>query len=199
MGTNDGVTSMDIAMKYKGHSLVQFTHNFPGVIWAAAIPFQLHPTLRKKYRKLHRIIGYLFLFTCIIMMVGVVVILQRGLLYEHSFSDLPPLKSSSAPGIIAVGVWFSITAITAAVQARSKNFASHQRFVIRHVASGIWVALQRAMLISVSALKFGSPFTRLQQRAFFGNAASLSILICLVCGEVTIHLLETEQKKKKVK
>lgn len=197
LGTKDRVTSIDISMKYKGHSLVQFAHNFPGVIWAAAIPFQLHPTLRKEYKKMHRIIGYLFLSTSFVMMVGVVIILHRRLLYEHSFTDLPPPKFSSTPSIMAMGIWFLITAITAAVHGHTKKFKSHQRFVIRHVASGIWVALQRAMLMTVAALKFGSPFTRLQQRDFFRNAAFVSMLICLVCGEVAIHLLAAEQKKRK--
>lgn len=198
LGNNDRVTSMDISLKYKGHSCVQLTHNLPSVIWAAAIPFQLHPALRKQYKRLHRITGYLFFSTSMLMMVGVVIIFQRGLLYEHSFTDLPPLKFSSIPSVLAIGVWFLITAITAAVQARAKNFQSHQRFVIRHVASGIWVALQRAMLMTVSTFKFGSAFTRLQQRALFSDAAFLSIAICLLSGEVAIYLLEAEHKKQKV-
>jgi hypothetical protein len=198
LGCNDRVTSMDISLKYKGHSCVQLTHNLPSVIWAAGIPFQLHPTVRKQYKRLHHIIGYLLISTSILMMVGVIIIFQLGLLYEHSFTDLPPLNFSSTPLVIAIGLWFLITAITAAVQARAKNFQSHQRFVIRHVASGIWVALQRAMLMTVSAFKFGSAFTRLQQRALFSDAAVLSIAICLVSGEIAIYLSDAEHKMKKV-
>lgn len=48
-----------IVTKYKGHSLVQFTHMVPGALWAGMIPFQVHPTWRKNHRKAHRVMGYL--------------------------------------------------------------------------------------------------------------------------------------------
>jgi hypothetical protein len=190
------VTSIELITKYKGHSAVHFSHTLPGAIWAAAIPFQLHPTLRKQYRKFHRVVGYVFIATSILMMVGVGIILKRGLLYEESFTDLSPLKISTAPGIVFMGVWFLVTAITATLQARAKKFASHQRFIIRHVASGIWVALQRLFLLTVFNRP---PFTRMQQRAVFGDAAFLAIGICFVCGELAIYLLDAEQKKLKAK
>ena len=196
MSEPNQVTSIELVTKYKGHSAVHFSHTLPGAIWAVAIPFQLHPTLRKQYRKLHRIVGYIFVVTSIIMTVGVGIILKRGLLYEESFTDLPPLKVSAAPGIIFMSGWFLVTATVAILQARAKKFASHQRYIIRHIASGIWVALQRVLLLTIFNRP---PFTRVQQRAVFGDAAFLAISICFACGELAIYLLDAEHKTLKVK
>jgi len=190
------VTSIELVTKYKGHSAVHFSHTLPGVIWAGVIPFQLNPSLRKQYRTLHRTVGYVFVSTSILMMVGVGIILKRGLLYENSFSDLPPPKLSTAYGIVFQSCWFLVTVIVATVQAaRAKNFASHQRFIIRHVASGIWISLQRVLLMTVMNRP---PFTRMQQRAVFGDAAFIAIAICFLCGELAIYLLDDDLKKKKI-
>ena len=196
MSEPNQVTSIELITKYKGHSAVHFSHTLPGVIWVGAIPFQLHPGIRKQYQRLHRIVGRVFVATSILMMVGVGIILKRGLLYEESFQDLPPNSLPATPGIIFQSAWFLVTVIVAALQARAKRFRLHQRFMIRHVASGIWIALQRVLLMTVLNRP---PFTRMQQRAVFGEAAFAAIVICFVCGEIAIRLIEEEEKKKKVK
>lgn len=193
MSEPNQVTSMELVTKYKGHSAVHFSHTLPGAIWAGAIPFQLHPRFRNQYPRVHRVVGRVFVAVSLLMMVGVGIILKRELLYEESFKDLPPNKLPATPGILFQSGWFLVTAIVATLQARAKKFRSHQRFVIRHVASGIWIALQRVLLLTVLNRP---PFTREQQRAVFGDAAFAAIAICFVCGEIAIHLIEDEQKKK---
>ena len=187
------VTSMELVTKYKGHSAVHLTHTLPGVVWAGAIPFQLHPTLRKQHKTLHRMVGYVFVVTCVIMTAGVLIILKRGLLYEESFPDLEPPRLSVAPGILFQSCWFLCTMAMATLKARAKQFASHQAWIIRHVSSGIWVSLQRILLLTVMNRP---PFTRQEQRQVFGDAAIVAIGICFSCGELAIYLLQNQQQAK---
>jgi hypothetical protein len=49
-------------------------------------------------------------------------------------------------GIKAMALWFCVTGITALVAARRRDFSAHKVWVIRHVASGIWVSIMRAMI-----------------------------------------------------
>jgi hypothetical protein len=48
--------------------------------------------------------------------------------------------------IKAMALWFCVTGITALVAARRRDFSAHKVWVIRHVASGIWVSIMRAMI-----------------------------------------------------
>lgn len=192
---SQGVVPIELVTKYKGHAAIHLSHTLPGVIWAGAVPFQLHPAMRKRYPQTHRIMGRVFIATSMLMMAGVAIILKRGLMYEEFFSDLPPPNFSTLPGIVLQSAWFLVTAIVSTLQARAKKFASHQRFIIRHVASGIWISLQRILLMTVFNRP---PFTRMQQRAVFGDAGFLAIFVCFVCGELAIRLLGNEGNKKKI-
>ena len=55
------------------------------------------------------------------------------------------------------------------VKARRREFASHQRWVLRLIGSGIWVALQRAYVI----VRAGS--TPAQMKANFGDGEGSAI------------------------
>lgn len=179
--------------KYAGHSLIQFTHILPGAIWAGAIPFQLHPTARRKYRKFHRITGYAFLTTSILMAVGIVAILARDLTFHNDYpSHIPPvndaeLLQTNASMILLTG-WFVCTATVAVVKARSKDFKSHRNFIIRHVGSGIWIALQRIVVVSFQGL--GLVSGPLQMRNLFGGAATGCTFVTILTSEYVVHLLK---------
>lgn len=42
-------TPLNLITKYKGHSVAQLCHTLPGALWAALIPFQLHPVARRRF------------------------------------------------------------------------------------------------------------------------------------------------------
>jgi hypothetical protein len=128
------------------------------------------------------------------MIAGVMIIIKRGLLYEESFPDLPPPRLPATPAILFQSSWFLITIVVATYQARTQQFASHQKWIIRHVASGIWISLQRILLMTVMNRP---PFTRMQQRQVFGDAAFLAIVVCFMCGELAIYL-QSQQKQMKM-
>ena len=153
---------LSLVMKYDGHRAVQLLHVLPAAIWSAAIPFQLHPGFRKRHRYHHRVSGYAFCVSSVMMMVGLALIDYRGLEYFHmDFPSIPthqnmsligldrPLGLSHSGFFRICGVWFSVSLLVAIGAACRRQLKVHERFVYRHIASGIWVALQRLYIIVV--------------------------------------------------
>ena len=191
-----GAVSSELIAKYTGQYLVQMTHIFPSAIWAAMIPFQLNTKFRKNHSALHRFIGYGFVGSALLLGAGVFIILYKGLLYENSFADLPPKPFSVAPLLILLTIYFLGTILVAiyyAAIARPKSYYAHSVWITRHVASGIWIAIQRILL--GTPLFNRPPMTREQQRDAFGNAGFLAMVITTVGGEILIYLWNYERSK----
>lgn len=204
------VVSLDaVLIKYAGHTLIQCTHVLPAAIWAAIIPFQLHPKFRSepKYKKYHKPLGYLFLLVALTMSCGVVIILQREMSFEHFFDDLKEMDKknnyqSSEPLLYAMTIWFDISLLVSIYYARSKkNKLHHQRWMNRHIASGIWVALQRVLLVSVYPMIYSAlglmPLSRYHQRRVFGEAAWIAMVLCMCSAEYMNYRLLRRQKQKR--
>jgi len=180
--------------KYAGHTAVQFGHILPGAFWAGAIPFQLHPDMRLRFGAVHRFIGYVFVLFCLVQAFGVFVILKRDLTFDRDYVGLPPIegfeKRALHASMILQTAWFVFTALAAVRSARERNMKSHRRYVLRHVASGIWVALQR-VLISLYR-----PRTSSQMRDMFGYASFAAVSISSLCAELAIRILERPKTKQ---
>jgi hypothetical protein len=192
-----GVAPHEIVTKYQGHTLVQLTHILPAALWAGVIPFQLHPTFRRNNPKIHRRLGYMFLICALSMSLGVPIILKRGLSFEHFFADLPPLPFSSHPFMVLLAMYFAWTALYSIQQARNRKFANHQKWMIRHIASGMWVAVQRFLIATVYSIIYSPPVSRSTQRDLFGQAGVLGMVISFVLGEYTVYLLSRPKNNNK--
>ena len=206
--TTSSPVPVHILTKYAGHTAVHLTHVLPGAIWAGLVPFQLHPTLRQRRPRLHRIAGYIFVAISLLMAVGVFIILQRNLLFEHYF-DVPPNDEKDAFSILlqllpptqeflsCLALYHMGTMVAAIGAARKQRFAQHRQWMIRHVASGIWVALQRLLLLTVgqAMVLLVPPITPAQQRNTFRLAAYIAIIICIGMGEYVIYVLGKQQSK----
>lgn len=195
-GNRAGAASSELISKYTGQYLVQVTHILPGAIWAAMIPFQLNTKFRKNHRTLHRYTGYGFVGSALLLGTGVFIILHKGLLYENSFPDLPAKPFSAAPLLILLTIYFLGTILCAiyyAAIASPKNYYSHSVWITRHVASGIWIALQRILL--GTPLFHRPPMSREQQREAFGNAGFLAMTLTIIVGEILICLWNQELSK----
>ncbi|MEW5306982.1 MAG: hypothetical protein WDW36_009405 [Sanguina aurantia] len=134
----------NITSKFATHPAVHALHILPSMIWAGAIPLQLHEGIRKQHRTLHRLSGSLLMCAVVTMTCGYVLMETRGLLQgtggpHESLTQLWALR--------VVIVWFAITAAAAASLAIRGKFKSHRVWVYRHIASGIWVAVQRLLVI----------------------------------------------------
>jgi Predicted membrane protein (DUF2306) len=195
----NGMVAPSTLTKFSGQTAVQLTHVLPGALWAGVIPFQLHPEWRKNYRRAHRCAGYAFIVASMSSAIGVVLILRRGLLFENFFDDLPPAAHSFTPLFLRmISLWFMLTAVVALQSARNRKFQDHQEWIYRHVASGIWVALQRLILIGPMRILYPPPVSRMRQRAAFGDAANISIAVCLIMSECCIHFQRQQINKKNI-
>jgi uncharacterized membrane protein len=198
--------------KYQGHTAVHVTHMLPSAVWSALLPFQVHPTWRNRHRQLHRIMGYLFLVSCFLIALGVGVIVQRKLIFVHSFPDTnyPAPQHRVVPDIHEVTVlflalYFILSVIQAIRMARAGHIPLHQRWMIRHVASGIWVAVQRFGVIPLyssiaSFLWYPNSddvvVPSWYQRKLFGDSSLIAVLVTFVLGEYAVYQIESQQRRR---
>jgi hypothetical protein len=189
------IVSPDLIGKYQGHYLVQGLHIFPGALWALLVPIQMHSQVRKRYRTAHTYLGYFFGGLSILIGLGVVAIFGQGLSYEHFYPDLDPLPwPGSPPGLLLLTVYFVGAMIWSIYQAAvPRNHHAHRQWMVRHVAAGIWISLQRVLLATVLNWP---PFTREQQRAIFPLSGMIAIGITMAIGERAVYLLNLQQAEK---
>jgi hypothetical protein len=196
LGDSNSVVPPETLTKYAGHTAVHLTHTLPGALWAGLIPFQLHPTFRSRWPRLHRLFGYTFFASAFLMSGGIVIIFKRDLFFEKFFPDLPPPKYSSELYLFGLAVYFASTAIYALKCAIARRFASHQRWVIRHVSSGMWVILQRFFLMTIYQAIYRPPVPREVQRRVFAEAAIIANVFSIFMGEYALYLLDQQKAKK---
>ena len=123
------------------------------------------------------------------MMVGYVLIELRGLvLLDHS---------AKAFALRAVAAWFACTGAVAWGLARAQRFEQHRAWAFRHLASGLWVALQRVMLavFSVASHVAGWTFEAPGSREHvFESAAALAVVLCL--GTCELYLWADARRRR---
>lgn len=180
----------DLITKYKGHTAVHFTHILPGALWAALVPIQLHPGIRKSNRTLHRISGYVFFLTSFLIVVGIFLIIKRGLTFENYLDDKTVKKRIITPSMILVACWFSLTAVIALLQAKRKRFDLHQTWIIRHIAAGIWVSIQRMLINLTYPILFSFQIfidnSQIVQEHLFEKASYVAVIISFTISEICI-------------
>jgi hypothetical protein len=81
--------------------------------------------------------------------------------------------------------WFFLSICIALRKAQQKRYQEHQFYILRHVAAGIWVALQRIYVLVVAAR------TPEGQKAAFGDGAVVGILITTIAAELGIWALRS--------
>lgn len=188
-----------LVFKYKGHTLVQMLHILPAAIWSAIIPFQLHPDARKMYRGAHKVSGYIFAFMSVCIFLGIGVIDQRGLYYHLvDFPGIPHNEHESEFGLShhveffkIVALWFFFTIVVAVYKATKRQYAAHQRFILRHIAAGIWVAVQRLYFLA------RNKNDRPGQKETFGDGAFIGLAITVAAAELGIFCIELSKAKSK--
>ena len=169
--------------KYRGHLSVVLLHQFPAGIWSLLVPVQLFTPLRKSFPTIHRICGYVFFATVPLITAGVFLIFHRKLDFEFGPSELglSPFTNSGyflKVFISILGIYFLLTAMIALKRAREKSYDDHFKWVVRHLASGIWVAPLRIY----SSLR--RPTTLLQAKSAFYDGTLMSIVLTLTAGEL---------------
>jgi succinate dehydrogenase/fumarate reductase cytochrome b subunit len=167
----------------------------PAGLWSFIVPFQLIPQLRKYAPFLHRISGYIMFSTVPFIVTGVGLIFIKKLDFEYDFQSnineplsefgFAPIKDSFVVIRIFVGViavYFAATSLLALQYARAKKFILHRKWIIRHIAAGVWVALQRWYLV------FRNPTTLGTSRAAFYDGVFIAVFITVCTAELYLWL-----------
>jgi hypothetical protein len=194
-----GVTPPETILKYEGHTAVHLTHILPGAFWCGLIPFQLHPRSRSKWPKLHRLFGYVFLASALVMTMGVFIILQRKLLFEDFFNaSADDYEYTTREFLALLSLYFAGSALYSVKLARNQQLLAHQRWMIRHIAAGLWIAPQRLLLMCVYPLFYPSPVAPEVQRQSFGGAAHISMVATVLVSEYATHRIKSVWKEKRM-
>lgn len=193
--------------KYEGQTLVHLTHIWPGLLWSGSIPFQLHPSLRKNHPRTHRIIGRIFMFSSLMIHLGFIVIMSKGLFFENFLENendvtlIPFVRVSSASLSVSVlALWFLYTGLMALWYARQRNIQLHQYYIIRHIGSGIWISFQRVLLLIY--VTFRNTVVGVDQpplvrpRDAFGMSATIAIIVSVSLSEYTVFMFKQICVKK---
>mmetsp|Transcript_42456 Transcript_42456/g.63006 ORF Transcript_42456/g.63006 Transcript_42456/m.63006 type:complete len:303 (-) Transcript_42456:121-1029(-) len=123
----------------------------PGAVWAALIPFQVHPTVRKTHPKAHKAMGFACFGAAASMAYGLHDILQNGSVFAGSAS----LQSIN----VLLLSWFAFTGAKTFQFALGRDDSSllsrsalaRRRWMVRHAGSGLWIALYRMLTSAVGA------------------------------------------------
>lgn len=158
-----------VDQRYVDHPVAVFVHLLPGLLFFVIGPLQFNSTLRR-YRQLHRWIGYIYCGTVLISSVGVM----------YMVFAFPALG-----GTLTIAVTWAIclamcAAILAAIQAaRVRHFMRHQSLMRLSFALGMTVATARHY-ISAGQTLFDVPFVdSFTVASALGLMTNLAVLIWL--------------------
>ena len=158
-------TPASLVLKYAEYPSIRFLHTAPGALWAALIPVQLVPCLRRLYPSLHRSIGWTFSAAAMLMSLGMLALFWYRKQLSYDISDFSSVTSQqlvksgwagwltykTLPMIhvemIGLGVCFASSLLIAVRAAQLKQYMKHRRWIFRHAATGLWVAVQRLVVI----------------------------------------------------
>jgi hypothetical protein len=191
--------------KYKSHPAVQFLHILPAGAWSVCMPLQLTPAIRKSFPTLHRLVGWVSAVSSTLLFVSVFIIQHRKLDYidsEYALEFTSFLeRAASAPALyntflslllrmvpcftsISV-VWFMVCMIAALRCILRRDVHSHRIWMIRHVGSGLGVAVQRCIVLVCAR----DGMTSTDQMLRFTEGIYVGFFLSTLAAEVAVRCI----------
>lgn len=185
--------------KFVAHPTVRFSHSLMALPWSVLLPVQLSVTVRKQLPILHRLGGRSFVFSSVAMIFGYLQMERHRLFYSLDKNKRLPLLIATS--LRAVTAWFAYTLARAFLAIRNRKIREHEIWMLRHIASGIWVILGRAVFMplliwSKQALGIGDVTTVESKKMHFDYGHIMSIVFSVSLCEWYIRKHKTPQKKK---
>jgi hypothetical protein len=191
--------------KYKNHPAVQFLHILPAGAWSVCMPLQLMPAVRKSFPALHRLVGWASAISSTLLFVSVFIIQHRKLDYIDSEYALELTsfleRAASAPALYNTSlslllrmvpcftsisaVWFMLCIITALRCILRHDVRSHRIWMIRHVGSGLGVAVQRCVVL-VCARRGMTPTDQMLR---FTEGIYVGFFLSVLAAEVAVRCI----------
>lgn len=184
MRENALIVPPTVVLKHHAYPAILCSHHLGALLWSATVPLQLSLGLnRPRALRRHRLLGRVALLGTALLAVGTMLIIARGLHARHDFEaafpgavpamDMRMFRWVDEYALPAALVWFVVTGFQAGAAARRRALQRHRAWAMRHVASGIFVAVQRMLIPLLSVgLRFGlgwEPSGRTHARIFYGS------------------------------
>lgn len=197
------VASKHLITMYDGQPLVQATHIVPPALWAAILPFLLHPTWNDNHPEVSTGLTIVHARMALVTAFANFWIVHKDLTFEQFFPDVPLMGHGISP-LIAVPlsliqtVWFVMTlgeSLRMAYLARSDPSAvkPQQKWMLRHAASGLTMMTQYFVVYPAYIAYYEYTIPRPEQipswiqRKAFADSAVLAALLCFCVGELAVN------------
>lgn len=166
-----GIRSLGIDDRFAAERMLTFLHIIPASLLMLLIPFQFAARIRKRYPRVHRWSGRLWL-------VLAVVVVATALRMEYT-------RAIGGANEIAVITLYSLLFVAFAGAGfwniRRGNVAAHRQWMLRASGVALGVATTRPIVGAFFATR------RLAPQEFFGIAFWLGFTITLIAAEAWIH------------
>jgi len=150
-----------IILKHYAHLDVISTHHVGALLWTAAgiAQFKLARSSTHE-RQRHRFVGRLYMLAVVLLTIGFLRIDKHDLHADNDFRTAYPGMPPRHPiehfatviALYGLQIWFVFTAYKAGMTARAKRFNEHRTWIVRHVASGLWVVVMRVFSVLFFAI-----------------------------------------------
>ncbi len=177
--------------QYIGNPAVVLTHQLPCAVWALLIPLQLTPSVRQsRPAAWHRAMGYATAASAVLLSTGVLLMLQRGMTGTTALYKVTALLVMTA--------WFLGTMGVAVGAARRRDFKAHRAWMARHAAAGVWVAVQRLimMLLAAAPVVDWRAAPELEKLYVFDGASLVAWVLVVGACEWGLRREEEEQQQR---
>ena len=194
------IVPFDVTLKHFRYPGILSTHHLGAFLWLSAglAQFGLSRAGPAERRR-HRLVGYIFLLSAILIAVGFIQIVWHNLFAAYDYHALFPHEvslPSRAEYLMTVGIhsslqlWFLFTAGKAWAAAGRRRFEEHRTWIVRHMASGGWVVVMRVIIslsqgVIYTAMRLGwAPVGGALKHDLFGISAGLGVLVSFATAEL---------------
>ncbi|MFK7902299.1 MAG: DUF2306 domain-containing protein [Nitratireductor sp.] len=168
--------------RLKSVPVSHFLHAVGGVIFGILGPLQFGRVLAKKYGRVHRVMGRVF------VLAGAALSLSSLTLLWNFPDGASPLVSA---GRLVFGIALGIALIFAMVEIRKRNITKHRDWMIRAYAVGIGATPVAIVLLPIFLITGEPPTGLVSDIAFVGSWA-----LCVVIGEYVVRYLRADRADK---
>jgi len=170
VSTVQGVAGHDYAINQLGafarKPFLIGLHAVFGVLFASMIPMQFWRAFRRKFRSAHKLIGWMFAVSTV-----VVAVTGIGVSYVYPFAGRAGVVPNLIFGLILIGLM-----ATAIDHARKREIAKHEEWVLRAAMCGLGIALSRLYLM-ILVQWLGLPARESMAQVFWLGASTNLLLV----------------------
>ncbi|KAG5178736.1 hypothetical protein JKP88DRAFT_328731 [Tribonema minus] len=187
------------SFKYGQSPAGRYGHMLMALPWTVLAALQLDTNFRRRHSVAHRRMGYALLCTDVVMTIGILDVMVKKVAFSHVERHRRAVYARFAFIIAA----FALSGAATVAYARRRDYASHKRAALHHIAVGHGVSTQRFLLIlrgtvlgmraaTRNALCAGSPLSLTAEAEIASQSGGILGGFCATQGE---GVLPQEQRQ----